>query len=71
MILVVVGIGVGLAGAALVTRALAKLLFGVTPLDSATFLAVAAILLTTAFAASYLPALRATNVRPGTVLGRE
>jgi putative ABC transport system permease protein len=61
----------GLAGAALLTRVLGKLLFDVKPLDPATFLTVAAVLSGAALIASYIPALRATKVEPGVVLGSE
>jgi len=60
----VVGVGGGLAG----TRAMRTLLFDVTPADPATFLAVPVLLLITAAAASWLPALRASRVDPATVL---
>ena len=71
MVLVMIGVGLGLAGAAVITRVLGRLLFGVKPLDPATFLTVAAVLLSAALLASYLPALRATKVQPGVVLGSE
>ena len=71
MALAVIGVAVGLAGAALVTRALSRLLFGVTPSDPATFLVVSGILLGAAFAASCIPALRASRVQPASVLSNE
>ena len=43
---------------------MASLLFGVSPLDPATFASVAAILLAAAALASYLPALHAARVDP-------
>jgi putative ABC transport system permease protein len=65
------GVLVGLAGAALLTRAMATLLFGVGAHDAATFAAVTAFLLLTALLASYIPARRATRVDPLVVLREE
>ena len=62
--LVAAGLAVGLAGAAAATRYLEGLLFGVTPLDPATFAAISVLFATVALAASYLPARRATKVEP-------
>jgi ABC-type lipoprotein release transport system permease subunit len=46
------------------TRLLTSLLFGVGILDPVTFLAVSALMLTAALAASYVPARRATKTDP-------
>jgi putative ABC transport system permease protein len=59
-----VGLAAGLATALVATRALASLLRGVAPNDPSTLAAVAALLLTVAAAASWLPARRATRVNP-------
>jgi len=61
---VVVGLVVGLAGSLALSRALAKMLFGVSPHDPRTLLAVAAVLTASALLASYLPARRATRGDP-------
>ena len=67
--------GAGLAigfGITLVTvRVLESALFEVSPWDTATLLGVALLLVTTAMAASYVPANRATNVDPIKVLKQE
>jgi len=46
------------------TRSMGTLLFGVTPTDPLTFIAVPLGLVLVAFVASYLPARRATKVDP-------
>ncbi len=61
-VLAAVGIAVGLVGAAVGTRALQGMLFGITPFDPTTFLAVSALFALVAAFASYLPARRATKV---------
>jgi putative ABC transport system permease protein len=68
IVLALAGIAVGLGCAALVTRGLEKLLFGVGALDPVTFAGVALVLLGAALAASFLPARRATRVAPGVIL---
>jgi putative ABC transport system permease protein len=61
---VLVGAVIGLAGSAIATRALRTMLYGVTPLDSVSFLAAPAVLATAALLACYLPARHATRVDP-------
>jgi ABC-type antimicrobial peptide transport system permease subunit len=70
-ILAAVGIGLGLAVAAAGARFLQGLLFGITPLDPKTFVAVSLMFgLVTTFA-SYVPARRATKVDPMVALRSE
>jgi putative ABC transport system permease protein len=64
MILSAAGIVLGVAVAAGITRWMSSLLFGVTPIDAATFAAAAAVLVLAALAASYIPARRASIVDP-------
>ncbi|HEX6648258.1 MAG TPA: FtsX-like permease family protein, partial [Pyrinomonadaceae bacterium] len=64
MLLVVIGAFIGLAGAYAVTRLMSNLLFGVTPTDLATFVAVPLILLLVALVACLIPARRAAKVDP-------
>jgi len=61
----------GLALAALCTRVLAGMLYGVSPSDAPTLSAVVVIILTVATLASLLPALRAARVEPMQVLRDE
>jgi ABC-type antimicrobial peptide transport system permease subunit len=62
--LVAIGMAVGLAAALGFTQLMDSLLFGVTPLDPATFLLVPLALAAVAALASYLPARRAVRVDP-------
>jgi ABC-type antimicrobial peptide transport system permease subunit len=64
VVFVVIGVALGLAGAAALTRLMSSLLFGVSPLDPLTYLAVSAILFVAAVSATYLPARRATQLDP-------
>jgi predicted permease len=63
------GLVIGLVGALALTRLMQGLLYGVGPTDPITFVAVAAVLLIVALAASLLPARRAIKVSPSTALG--
>jgi putative ABC transport system permease protein len=69
--LAMAGLAVGLVAALLVTRLMIDLLYGVTPADPATFLAVSALLAVTALVACYVPARRAMRVNPVDVLRHE
>jgi predicted permease len=64
VVLIVVGLCVGLGGAAALTRSLQALLFGVTMFDPLTFTGVAVLFGLVGIVASYLPARRATRVDP-------
>ena len=68
---VVVGLVLGLAGAAASSRVLRSVLFGTEPSDPTTFAVVGATLFLTAVFASLLPAWRASRVDPVRVLGAE
>jgi putative ABC transport system permease protein len=64
MALVLIGVIVGLAAAAMVTSLFASLLFTVSPTDRVTFIAIPIILGLVALLACYVPARRATKVDP-------
>ncbi len=61
---VLIGVSLGLAGALAITRVMSGMLFGVTATDPLTFGGAILVLITTALAASWMPALRATHVDP-------
>jgi putative ABC transport system permease protein len=71
--LVVAGTGllVGLGAAAIATRAMTAVLFGVTPLDPLAFIASAILLSIVAGAACVIPARRAAAIDPTTALRAE
>jgi predicted permease len=69
--LTAVALVLGLIGAALLTRVMANLLFGVSTTDLTTFSIVPLVLMLTATLASYIPAYRATRVDPVTALRDE
>ncbi|HXT32253.1 MAG TPA: FtsX-like permease family protein, partial [Vicinamibacterales bacterium] len=64
IILAVIGIAIGLAGAFAAARALSAFLFGVGASDPLTLAAVALIMLLVAMVASYIPSRRALKVDP-------
>ena len=71
MRLALIGLAIGVAASFAISRALASLLFGVTPADPVTFLAVGLLFLFVALAASYVPARRATRIDPMATLRGE
>jgi len=65
------GVALGLIGAALMTRGLATLLFGVSPTDPLALTAASVLLLGTAIAASWVPARRVARLDPAMALRSE
>jgi putative ABC transport system permease protein len=66
-----IGLVAGMAGAAALASGLRALLYGVAPLDPVVMGGVAALLLTVALIANYLPARRATRIDPMEALHQE
>jgi putative ABC transport system permease protein len=71
MIIVGMGALAGLGAAVALTRLMTSLLFGVSATDPTIFIAVTAVLVSVAFAASYLPARRAASLDPMQLLREE
>jgi putative ABC transport system permease protein len=65
------GLAVGALGAVGFSGLLARLVWGVRPIDPATFVVAAALLLTGALGACWIPARRATRIDPVTALRME
>ena len=64
LVLTTGGVGIGMVGAALLTQSMKSLLYGISPLDPVTYIAVPLVLIAAAVLASYLPARRAAGVNP-------
>ena len=71
MSLTLVGVLIGLAGAALLMQVLRGMLFGVAPLDPLIFVIAPVLMLAAALIASYVPARRASSLGPIRVLRSE
>jgi len=71
LVLTGVGTAVGLGAATALMRLMRTLLFGISPLDPVTFLAVPVVLIAAAALASYLPARRTAAVDPVEALRAE
>jgi putative ABC transport system permease protein len=71
MILAVLGIGIGLAGALALTRVLRSLLFETTPADPATLASVVGAVLLIVLVATLIPANRAARIHPTVALRYE
>lgn len=64
MVLALAGVGIGVAGAFLLTGWMSSLLFGIGDKDIVTFISIPLLLALVAFVACYIPARRAMKVDP-------
>jgi putative ABC transport system permease protein len=71
MTLAVIGVAIGLAGAAALTRFMASQLYDIRATDPLTFATVTGVLAVVALGATLVPALRATRVDPIVALREE
>ncbi|MEI9972095.1 MAG: FtsX-like permease family protein [Ignavibacteriota bacterium] len=71
MRLAAAGLAIGAAGAILLTRLMAKMLYEVKPTDPAVFLIVAGALMAVAMAASLVPSMRVARIKPAAALRME
>jgi predicted permease len=71
VILACVGVAIGAGAAIALTQLMSSLLFGVSPIDPLTYVAVAGLLMLAAALASYVPAHRASAVPPSEALAAE
>jgi putative ABC transport system permease protein len=59
-----IGVAIGVAGAAIAAKLVASMVYGLTPMDPATFAMAAVMLISVALIATWLPARRATRTDP-------
>jgi putative ABC transport system permease protein len=69
--LILIGVGLGLAGGMAIARLMGSVLFGISAVDPLTYAIVTALVGTSGVIATYLPAHRATRVDPLTALRAE
>ncbi len=71
LLFILIGVAAGIVTAVALSRAIASLLYGVGPMDAATFAVSALVLILVGVAASYIPARRAARVDPAVALRQE
>lgn len=71
IILALIGVGIGLAGAIGLSKVLASVLYGISATDPITFISVAVIIVAVALIACFFPARKATKVDPLTAMRYE
>jgi putative ABC transport system permease protein len=71
IILALIGVAIGLAGAIGLSKALSSVLYGISATDPVTFISVAVIMIAVALIACFFPARKATKVDPLTAMRYE
>jgi ABC-type antimicrobial peptide transport system permease subunit len=71
LVLAGIGVVIGLGAAAVLMQLMSSLLYGITPLDPVTYVAVPLVLVAATVLASYLPGRRAASVDPVEALRAE
>jgi putative ABC transport system permease protein len=71
IILALIGVGIGVAGAIGLSKVLGSLLYGISATDPVTFISVALIMIVVALVACFFPARKATKVDPLTAMRYE
>src|SRR5262249_50723374 len=71
LLVLIIGIAAGIAGAIAISRIITSLLYGVGPTDPVTYAIVSIVLMIVAITASYIPARRAIKVDPMVALRYE
>jgi putative ABC transport system permease protein len=71
VVVIVAGLSAGVAAALLTTRYLGALVFGVSPMDPATFSIAVAVLCAVALGAHLVPVQRALRVDPASALRQD
>jgi putative ABC transport system permease protein len=71
IILALIGVAIGLAGAIGLSKALSSVLYGISATDPVTFISVAVIMIAVALVACFFPARKATKVDPLTAMRYE
>jgi predicted permease len=64
LLLTSIGAAIGIAGSLVLTKLISGLLYGITPYDAPTFIAMALLFAAVAFLATYIPARRAASIDP-------
>ena len=64
IVLTLIGVAIGIAGSLVLTKAIAGLLYGITPTDASTFIGTALLFAAIALIATYIPARRAATLDP-------
>ena len=64
MVLILIGVGIGVAGSLALTKVISGFLYGITATDAPTFLAVLVLFAAVAFLSTYVPARRAARIDP-------